>query len=168
MELDLEALSRMVRHAYALPPDFEPRTTVHVDGATWEAILERLTELERLLAEARWATTWRTEWRDVALERAERVEAAAREHIAAIEGVTKPGEQVSPTAAALHAVLAREENGRLREAGAQAAEDEVCRLRGLLLLAGTALLAAKHGAPVDDAVLNDIEAALPQGDEATS
>lgn len=44
-----------------------------------------------------------------------------------------------------------------------AREDELVNLRGLLLQAGTALLSAMYGGPVDDTVLNDIEAALPQG-----
>lgn len=66
-DVNLETLRRLPRHEYALPPDFVLRASVHVDGPTWDAVLEALErgaeERADLLGK---------------LMRAERVEAAAR------------------------------------------------------------------------------------------
>ena len=76
-------------------------------GPEWDEILaalERVPELERQVAnlEADLHSHDADYWR----ERAERVEAAAREHIAAIQRVTRPGEHLSASAEALRAALA--------------------------------------------------------------
>lgn len=65
--------------------------------------------------------------------------------------------------ASFRALLADQDRGIDALAAATALEDELANLRGLLLQAATALLSAMNGGPVDDSVLNDIEAALPQG-----
>jgi len=140
------------------------------------AALERISELERALAEEEAAhdkhlrqaekdvTALADSYRDYH-SRAGQVEAAAQEWAAAWDAThgltfTGPGpfpeiERRDAAETALRATLAA--------TPLATSHDEVTHLRGLLLEAGTALLAAMHGQPVDDTVLDRIEQAMPEG-----
>jgi hypothetical protein len=45
--VDLEALKRLERREYALPPDFVVKFSVSVDALTWDAIIAALERAER-------------------------------------------------------------------------------------------------------------------------
>ena len=47
-QLDLEALRRLHRREYRLPPDFERRTFVTVPGATWDLVLVALERADEI------------------------------------------------------------------------------------------------------------------------
>ena len=125
-QLDVEALRRLHRQEYALPPDFEPQTSVSVLGATWDLVLDALEERERLRVErdnARQALDRQTEQLAAALaelppvqpgtafglplfmqvrdlrQRAGRLEAALREFAS---GILPDGDHV-PVSVVLHA-----------------------------------------------------------------
>lgn len=103
-KVDLEALKRLGLND---PEDLEEELAeIGLQLPAIIAALERISELERDYEELRYRAELNENAIRLLKERAERVEAAAREHIAAIERVTKPGERVSPSAATLRAALA--------------------------------------------------------------